>query len=121
MTPQELSLLLLSVVSGSLGQLLLKLGALKLGKVTFDNLFSHIFNIVLIPELLAGIVAYALAALAYILLLTRVNISVAAPCAALIYIFSILYGFFYLKEAISLTQGIGMGLIVCGVVLVIAR
>ncbi|GFE67674.1 EamA family transporter [Chroococcus sp. FPU101] len=119
MNLQEFCLLLFSVLVSATGQFFLKIGALKLGKVTGSNLVSHIFNIIMVPELLAGLACYGLGAIAYILLLTRVKLSVAGPSASLIYIFSVLMGYFIFKESIPIYRLFGMGFIVCGVILVV--
>lgn len=118
MTPQEFGLLVISMAASILGQFCLKAGALKLGKVTISNLVGHVLGIALIPELLAGFVCYALGAITYILLLTRVKLSVAGPAAALVYVFSVLVGYFVFQESIPPSRVVGLGLIVCGVVLV---
>ena len=118
MTPQEFGLLLISILASGSGQFFLKLGALKLGKVTTSNLVSHVLSIVTTPELLTGLVCYGLGAIAYIMLLTRVKLSVAGPSAALIYVFSVLLGYFAFQESISANRVVGLGFIVCGVVLV---
>lgn len=119
MTPQEFALLLVSIVTSGAGQFFLKAGALRLGKVNVDNAVSHILSIATTPELVAGLACYGLGAISYILLLTRVKLSVAAPSAALIYIFSVLIGYFLFRETIPLTRAIGLGLIVAGVLLVV--
>ncbi len=121
MTPQELGLLLISVVASSVGQLCLKLGALQLGKVTGDNAISHILKIATTPALLAGLAAYGVGAISYILLLTRVKLSIAAPAASLIYISSVLIGYWVFNEPIPPTRVVGLGLIMAGVVLVATR
>ncbi len=118
MTPQEFGLLVISMAASILGQFYLKAGALKLGKVTVSNLVGHVLGIVFTPELVAGLVCYALGAITYILLLTRVKLSVAGPAAALVYVFSVLVGYFVFHEAIPGNRIVGMGLIVCGVVLI---
>ena len=109
----------MSVLSSVGGQFFLKLGAIKLGKVSFDNVFSHITSIITIPELIGGLAFYALGALAYILLLTRINLSIAAPSVSLVYIFSVLLGYFAFKESISMVRLVGLSLITCGVILVV--
>jgi drug/metabolite transporter (DMT)-like permease len=119
MTPQEFCLLLFSTLSSALGQYFLKLGALRLGKVTTNNLVSHILSIATTQELLLGLVCYGLGAIAYIMLLTRVKLSVAGPSAAMIYILSVLIGYFAFQEAITLNRIAGLGFIVCGVILVV--
>ncbi|CEJ43573.1 EamA family transporter [Umezakia ovalisporum] len=119
MTPQEFSLLLISVLTSVAGQFFLKAGAIKLGKVNLNNTISHIFSIITIPELLIGLTCYGLGAVAYILLLTRVNLSVAGPSIALVYVFSVLLGYFIFKETIPLTRLIGLSSIIAGVILVV--
>jgi len=116
---QEFSLLLISVIISVGGQFFLKIGATKLGKVDAGNAISHILSIVTTPELLLGLTCYGIGAIAYILLLTRINLSVAAPAVSIGYIFSVLLGYFVLKETIPLTRVFGLGLIVTGVILVV--
>jgi drug/metabolite transporter (DMT)-like permease len=118
-TPQEFALLLMSVLASVAGQFFLKSGAVKLGKVNIGNTVSHILSIITIPELLIGLTCYALGAVAYILLLTRVNLSIAGPSISLVYVFSVLLGYFLFRETISLTRLVGLSLIVGGVILVV--
>jgi hypothetical protein len=86
------------MLASASGQFLLKTGALRLGKVNATNVVSHIFGVLTTPEILVGLGCYSIGAIAYILLLTRVNLSVAGPSAALIYVFvfSVLMGYFIL-------------------------
>lgn len=119
MTPQEFGLLLMSVIASVAGQFFLKAGALKLGKVDIGNVVSHIFRMITTTELVIGLFCYGLGAIAYILLLTRVNLSVAGPSVSLVYVFSILLGYFIFKETIPLTRLFGLSFIVAGVILVV--
>ena len=121
MTLPELSLLLISVLAGVFGQFFLKMGAGKLGKVDLDNALNHILSIVTTPELLIGLTCYALGAIVYILLLTRVNLSIAAPAISVSYIFSVLLGHFWFRESIVLPQIIGLAAISFGVILVVSN
>jgi drug/metabolite transporter (DMT)-like permease len=118
-TLQEFGLLLISLLASVSGQFLLKAGALKLGKVTTDNLISHVLSIVFTPELIAGLACYGLGAIFYILLLTRVKLSIVGPSVAVVYVFSVLLGYFVFHEPIPISRVVGLGFIVCGVVLVI--
>jgi multidrug transporter EmrE-like cation transporter len=120
-TPPEFGLFLISILGSVAGQWLLKAGALKLGKVNASNLFSHILGIITTPELLAGLTCYGLGAIVYILLLTRVKLSVAGPAVALSYVFSMLLGYFIFREPVPFIRVVGLGLIICGVVLVISK
>lgn len=120
-TLQELGLLLFSVITAACGQLLLKLGAVKLGAVEASDIISRVISSIVIPELIAGLGVYGLSAIAYILLLTRVKLSVAAPSTALIYVFSVLIGLFVFKEPVSALRLLGLALIACGVILVVSQ
>lgn len=119
MTLPELGLFLISLLLSVAGQWLLKAGALKLGKVNAGNVVSHVLGIITTPELLAGLTCYGLGAVIYILLLTRVKLSLIAPAVALSYVFSVMLGYFVFRESIPISRVVGLGLIVCGVVLVI--
>jgi drug/metabolite transporter (DMT)-like permease len=117
----ELILLLISVLAGVFGQFFLKLGAVKLGKVEIDNVFNHILSIITTTELLVGLACYGTGAIVYILLLTRVNLSIAAPAISLSYIFSVLLGHFWFRESIVFSQLIGLAAISVGVILVVSQ
>jgi drug/metabolite transporter (DMT)-like permease len=115
----EFGLFLISIVMSVAGQFFLKSGATKLGQVNASNVVSHVLGIVTTPELLAGLTCYGFGAITYILLLTRVDLSVAGPAASLVYVFSVIVGYFVFKEAIPINRYVGLSLIICGVILVI--
>lgn len=121
MTTQEIGLLLISILASALGQVFLKLGALKLGRVTADNVINHVLAMISIPELIVGLSAYGIGAIAYILLLTRVKLSIAGPSASLVYVISVMCGYFIFKETLSIERIVGLGFILCGVILVASR
>ncbi len=121
MSAKEFALLLFSVMVSVVGQLFLKLGADKLGKVTGNNAFSHFLSMAFTPELIVGLFCYGLGAIAYILLLTRVKLSVVGPSVSLIYVGSVLMGHFFFKETIPVYRLFGLGFIICGVILVVWR
>jgi drug/metabolite transporter (DMT)-like permease len=110
-----------SVLASTAGQFFLKMGAVKLGKVNVANAFNQVLGIVTTPELLMGLGCYGLGAVTYILLLTRVNLSIAAPSASLVYVFSVLVGYFFFRESIPLVRLLGLSFIVTGIILVIWR
>lgn len=112
---------MLSVVTAACGQFLLKLGALRLNEIEAADLPARLWAAITVPELIGGLVAYGFSAIAYILLLTRVKLSVAAPSTALTYIFSVLIGLFVFKEPISSLRLLGLAFIACGVVLVVSQ
>lgn len=121
MTPQEFFLFLCAVLIGTGGQALLKLGALKLGRVSASNFLSLALNIIFTPELMAGLVLYGFSAILFIMVLTRVKLSVAGPAVSISYIFSVLLGYFLFREVISIRQLIGIAFIIGGVILIVRR
>ncbi|MGC9504982.1 EamA family transporter [Baaleninema sp.] len=121
MSPQEFTLFLVSILTNTLGQFLLKAGALKLGATNPTSVMGFVVGVFLTPELLTGLVCYGLGAMAYILLLTRVNLSVAGPATALAYVTAVLLGHFVFKESLSSDRLFGIALIVCGVLIVVSR
>jgi hypothetical protein len=86
-TTQEFCLLLISILTSAAGQFFLKSGALKIGKFHPGNLASFLAGATASPELLAGLACYGLGVFAYILLLSRVKLSVAGPALASGYVF----------------------------------
>lgn len=121
MTPQEFGLFLISIVTSAAGQFFLKSGALKIGKSYTGSFFAHILGMIAIPELAIGLSFYGIGVIAYILLLSRVKLSVAGPALALGYVFSVLLGYFVFQEALPLRRILGLSFIVAGVILVLSK
>ncbi|HEY9809303.1 MAG TPA: EamA family transporter [Halomicronema sp.] len=119
MSLQELVLFFISVIVSAAGQFLLKAGALKLAGLSTDNPWGIMWLILSTKEIIAGLTCYALGVVFYILLLSRVNLSIAGPALAIVYVFSVLLGYFVFKEPIPLRRIIGLGFIVAGVILVV--
>ena len=117
----NLSLLFAATASSVIGQFFLKTGAEKFGKVEItgiNNLIVTVFNILLIPQVMAGITAYAIGLFAYIFALSRMPISVVSPSIAMSYVFAVLMGKFMFGEIVPITRYLGMAMIVCGVIFI---
>lgn len=117
----EFLLLLLSMITSTLGQFLFKLGALELGEITLSNILELILGMIKIRYIRWGFIAYTLSSVLYILLLSRVNLSIVGPAFAFSYVISVFLGYFFFKEAIPIERLIGLAFIVCGVILVIRK
>ncbi|NEO47140.1 MAG: EamA-like transporter family protein [Moorea sp. SIO4A3] len=118
MNRNEFFLLLISVLCGASGQLFLKTGALKLNEISHLQPWSKILAILTIPELIIGLFFYGSAAITYILLLSTVDLGVAAPTASLVYVFSIIIGALFFREAITITRLFGVLFIFIGVTII---
>ena len=114
----DFAYLFLSILFSVAGQIFLKLGAIKLAKISATNIVNRIIEIFFTPELILGLGFYGFGAIAYILLLTKVDLSMAAPAVSLVYVFSVLLGYFLFNETIPISRIIGLGCIIFGVVLI---
>lgn len=120
MSPINILLLFLSVLSSVCGQLFLKLGANKLALISQPSYLGTLLKAIQITELILGLSCYGLGTIVYIILLSRVPLSVAGPSLSLVYVFSVLLGYFVFNEAIPIGRVVGLGLIIMGVILVIS-
>lgn len=112
-----LLLLLASVCASVGGQFFLKQGAMTLGSIDSSNVLNAVFGMLSRWQIWVGLTFYGLGVITYILLLNKVNLSVASPLLATSYIFAVLLGVFFFKESVSLPQSIGIALIFCGAIL----
>ncbi|MDN4492523.1 SMR family transporter [Ureibacillus aquaedulcis] len=110
--------ILLSVLLGSLGQVILKIGANKLGTLSlaWNSLFYDIFRIVKIPEIIIGLVLFGSSFLLWIKVLTKSDLSYAYPMVSLGYINVIVISYFLFNEQFTLMKVIGVSLIILGVI-----
>lgn len=116
---RDFALLLFSVLANVGGQIYLKSGALKLADLSSNKVLGFVVSVFTTPELLVGLSFYAFGALAYIALLSKVDLSIVGPSTSLVYVCSVLIGYFIFDETISLNRLVGLGFIMCGVILVI--
>lgn len=117
MTAVSLSLILTAVLLGAAAQLLLKAGTNAIGVFAFDapGLASAGIRLAVDPRVLAGLAAYALSLVAWVLALSRVPVSVAYPMVSLGYVVTVLAAWWWLGEAVTPQRLAGVGLIVLGV------
>lgn len=96
-----------AILIGACGQVLLKAGA---GAVTFRAQ-------ILSPYTLVGLLAYAVAAVAYIVAIRRIPLSLAFPSVAFSYVMVAVAAYFLWGEALGWRQFAGMALIGAGILL----
>jgi len=98
---KDIILIVFSVTLAAVGQFLLKLGMLKVGRM--DDLTkapSILFSALINPMVLAGLTVFAISALSWLLVLSRVNLSIAYPMVSLGYVAVVFLSYFILKEQI---------------------
>lgn len=112
------ALVALGVFIGSVGALLLKLGASRLSGLSDGGLVSNFFNAAMSPIILGGIVLYVIPTGIWIWLLRTMPLTVLQPALSLTYVVSALLAVFFLNEAVSMQRWIGIIVIVVGVTIV---
>ena len=114
-------LILLSILSGVAGQTVIKMGVSQPGaSEAATGLFSLVNMIVRSPLVLLGLVLYGIGALAWIAVLSRVDLSVAYPFLALNFILVTLSSLLFLGENVPALRWVGV-LVICSDILLVAR
>ncbi|MDR1452795.1 MAG: 4-amino-4-deoxy-L-arabinose transferase [Candidatus Margulisbacteria bacterium] len=118
---QTILLVLVPVLIGVVGQLFLKKGMAVVGQFDFTALpqllpqFARAFTN---PWVFAGFAFYFLSSLFWMVVLSRVELSVAYPMLSLGYAVVLLASFFLFQEAVSPARWLGVLVIMLGVVLI---
>jgi len=119
---RHLPLILFGVLLNAMAQLLLKQGMLRIGSFQLDTatLTSIVPKIMTSPFIWAGLLSYIVSVVAWLIVLSRVDVSYAYPMVSLGYVFATLVAWAAFGEQVSLTRLVGI-LIVCIGVYIIAR
>lgn len=98
------------------GQLILKWRIVQFGSfpINLGNKFQFLFGLFLDPLILSGFFAAFLASLAWMVAMTKFDLSHAYPFMSLNFVVVLLLSSWLLNESISLQKMIGVGLIVLG-------
>lgn len=110
--------MLLSVFLGSLGQVLLKFGASRLGGLTLApaTLLADLLRIVKVPEIVFGVGLFSASFLLWVKVLTGTELSYAYPLVSLGYVNVMLLSWLLLGEAMTLNKVLGIGIIISGII-----
>lgn len=117
----SIALILASVAVGVFGQLFFKAGVAKLGPIggaALTQLPQLIASVATNPLIILGLACYGLGAVMWIVVLSRVDLSLAYPMLGLGYVFVLLISWLVFGEAVSAWRWVGTLMIVAGVVLV---
>ncbi len=115
---RPLAVLLVSVALTSIGQLILKKGLLIVGPI--ERLGFKFFQMLIHPQVILGITFAVLGWAAYVIALSKAELSYAYPVWSLTYVVVPLLSLLVFRESISLLKMGGLGFIFLGVVLVAA-
>jgi multidrug transporter EmrE-like cation transporter len=105
----NLPLILLSAFLGSVGQVILKIGANRIGEL-------DILKLIKTPEIVLGLFFFGFSFLLWIKVLTKSDLSYAYPLISLGYINVVISSYFLFNEPISVSKLTGIILIILGVI-----
>ncbi len=120
MTPFDFVAVLVSICLAVIGQLLLKIGMLRMDGLSFDlsNILQQYTRILLYPFVIAGITGFVLSMMVWLYVLSRLQLSIAYPFVALNYVLILVASHFLLRETITPLKIVGVIVIMSGVYLV---
>jgi drug/metabolite transporter (DMT)-like permease len=116
----SLGLILLSVASGVAGQLAIKMGVTRAGAAALQGAgpASTLVTAFRSPLVWLGLALYGLGALAWILVLTRMDLSLAYPFLALNFVLIAIVSRVFLGETIPALRWGGIAVICLGILLI---
>ncbi len=117
----SLLLVLGSVGTATLGQLLLKTGMTSVGRLGAGALQQPLETLIAIastPVVWLGLASYAIGAVLWMVVLSRLDLGYAYPLLAISYILIPLLAHFLLGEAIPPLRWVGIAVIFVGVIIV---
>lgn len=112
--------LMLGVLLNALAQLLLKAGTNAVGHFDFNagNIVPVGIKLALEPHILGGVLCYVVSLAAWIIGLSRVEVSIAYPMLSIGYLLNAVAAWYLFGEAVSVTRLAGIGIIIIGVYIV---
>ncbi|NPV69114.1 MAG: EamA family transporter [Firmicutes bacterium] len=112
-----MSMALVSILLGSTGQFLLKLGVTRLGGVRWGpGLFiSTIFDVFMEPFIVCGVGLLGISMLIWLAVISRMQLSTAYPLVSLSYVMVTIMSRLFLGEPLTLSKALGMSLILAGI------
>ena len=116
---KDFLLLFFNVLLTVIGQILFKHGMNTIGRITnLRDAVSKLTQAFLNPYILSGIGIYGFTTLVWLIILSRVKLSIAYPMLSSGYVLSILFSWMLFKESIPKIRIIGALIICIGVYLV---
>lgn len=113
-------LLFIGIILNALASLFIKAGMNKIGEFSFSlGSLSHIaFKVAISPFFLLGLACYVVSLLIWVLVLSRLEVSMAYPMVSIGYVINAVLAYVWLGEDLSLVRVLGIVVICFGVVLI---
>lgn len=112
---------LFGITIGSIGGILMKIGAKQIGQIeinSFNQLIDFLVRLFTNVPSLAGVFLYFLSAVTWSYLLTKLDISLVQPILALTYVVTPILAIFILGDHIPAMRWLGILVIILGVFIV---
>ncbi len=122
MFSKSMILILIAVLMGVLGQLLLKMGITQVGTLESSGGLAGLIQVGIRVfsnlKVLGGFAAYGLSSLFWIVVLSKIDLSLAYPMLALNYVLVPLTAWLFLNEQVPPLRWLGIGVVIIGVVVI---
>ncbi|MBA3660847.1 MAG: 4-amino-4-deoxy-L-arabinose transferase [Gammaproteobacteria bacterium] len=112
-------LLLIGVLLNAVAQLLLKAGMTQIGHFDFTgaNVLPIATKVMLNPPIVTGLSLYVASVVVWLIVLSRVEVSLAYPMLSIGYIVNAVAAYYWFGESLSATRIVGIFIIMTGVYL----
>lgn len=110
-----------SVMLATAGQLLLRAGMENVGYIGAERLGSPLrlgMQVAKTPQVILGLGFFAMSAVTWLVVLSRVPLSFAYPFAGLVYVLTTVFARYVLKESVPGLRWLGIAFIIIGIVTV---
>jgi multidrug transporter EmrE-like cation transporter len=116
----NLAMILFTVTTNALAQLLLKKGMMTIGSLQLagTNIVSTAFSVVFNPFVFAGLCTFVMSMASHLVVLSRVQLSYAYPFLSLAYVIVAVASWQFFSEDLNLWRIAGIGFIIIGTVLI---
>ncbi len=108
----------ISILLAVAGQLLMKKGMVAFGTFPVSQLLVKVIPMFLNPWVFIGFVCFGLSSVFWLVVLSRMELSLVYPMVSVAYVLVALFSFFFFKENVSLIRWAGIAVIILGVFLI---
>ena len=116
---KNILLILSSVALNALAQLFIRQGMLKIGSVSLklEQLWNMCISFFSNLYLWGGMLCYAVSIILWMVVLSKVNVSLAYPFLSVGYIITAVMAYFFMNEPLTLQKCLGIAVICLGVII----
>jgi drug/metabolite transporter (DMT)-like permease len=107
-----------SVLLAVTGQLLMKRGMVLFGTFPANQLLFKLIPMFMNPYVFFGFAAFGLSSLFWLIVLSRMELSLVYPLVSVAYVIVALFSYFVFKENVTLIRWVGVAVIMLGVFLI---